>query len=288
MADDFAPYAHLLKAFARRFGGRVGICNIHDYNVCTSVLDWRVKEVTPPPDRFVRQVKAQYAGRPVVIRANNEFVQIKLSADLAAGLVFSVNRADSSQLTELSALRVGPNLPVFLCSDPFSASVASVLQAPTLQRAIECLELGPEESLHVYQNGVSAYTRPNSERRLETLLMGLVAFVAQLPPGGPVSLEVEDLPAEFHPLRGLIRTWGTTDDEEREELLSRATKAELSELVTRLKPYFGAIKSYLDRFNGASMPMSAIELGALAECGTEAILLLGPETKDEADARRRT
>jgi hypothetical protein len=288
MADAFATFARILKATASRYGGRVGICNIHDDNVCTSALDWQANEVTPPPDRFVRHVKFQYSGRRVAIRSNNEFVKIELSADLAGGLVFSVNRADQIMLTEPSELRAGQHLPVFVCSDTSLASVASALRTPAVQRAIEALELGPDESLHVYQNEIAAYIRPKSEHRLEVVLTGLATLIQHLPPAEAACLELKDLPNKFHSLLPLIQKWRQTDDEEREEKLSRATTTELRELVTNVEPHFAAINRYLDRFDGVPMPLSAIALGALAESAAEAALLLGPATKGQADPRAGT
>jgi hypothetical protein len=281
MADDAAAFARLLKAAARHHGGRLSTCNHQDPNVCTTHLDWRVAELSPPPDRFVRQVKLQYRGRRVAIRSNNKFVAITLYADLAPGLVFSVNRADRVMLTEPSELATGQDLPVFVCSGDCSASVVSVLRDPAVQRPIEALELGPEESLHVYANAVVAYTRPHSTHRLEALLTELASLIDHLPSAAEKDLELEDLPNEFHPLLPLIRKWGHTDDEERQEYLERASTSELRDLVTILEPRFVAINRYLDRFDGASMPPSAIALGALAECAAEALILLRSASNDE-------
>ena len=287
MADDAELFVRLLKAAARHHDGRLSTCNHHDPNVCTTQLDWRVEESSPPPERFVRQAKLQFRGHRVVIRSNNRFVAITLYADLAP-LVFSVNRADRVMLTEPCELRTGQGLPVFVCSLDYSASVVSVLRNPAVQRAIVALELGPEESLHVYGGALVAYTRPNSEQRLEALLTELASLVDHLPSAAKEELVLEDLPIEFHPLLPWIRKWSHTDDGERQEHLERASTSELRDLVTILEPRFASINRYLDRFNDASMPPSAIALGALAECGTEALILLRSASNDEGDSRGST
>jgi hypothetical protein len=140
-------------------------------------------------------------------------------------------------------------------------------------RAVETLQLEPEESLHVYRNKLTLYARPTSEARLDALVDGVVAVADRLPKAESVVVGFEDVPTEFSVLLARFRDWAISDDSERHERLMRAPRIELTALVESVTPLFTAINEYLDHV--ADNPSeSALALGALAECAAEAQLHL--------------
>jgi hypothetical protein len=75
-------------------------------------------------------------------------------------------------------------------------------------------------------------------------------------------------------LTPLIRKWGVTDDDERRELLEKASQETLKRLVKSVVPHLSSIDEYLDSFGTEALSEAAIALGALAECTLEAQLQL--------------
>jgi hypothetical protein len=98
----------------------------------------------------------------------------------------------------------------------------------------------------------------------------------QLPAGNDgQNIDLDVLPSEFKVLTPFIRKWGVTDDEERSELLGKASRATLERLVKSVSPHLSSIDEYLDSFGKGPLSDTAIALGALAECTVEAQLRLG-------------
>lgn len=88
-----------------------------------------------------------------------------------------------------------------------------------------------------------------------------------------------DLPKEFGHLIPLMQSWARSDDAERSEILARASNARLTRLVNQVEPHFASINRYLDSFQDGALSESAATLGTLAECTTEAQLLLARRHK---------
>ena len=244
--------------------------------MCTSTLDWRdvLERRPPPPDRFRHELKFKHGGHRVELRSNDQFVAIEVRGDFDVDTRFSINRPDWVVMAMSS-----PRLLKRLKFDKWPLFVNPPTQTPSLlrdvhiRRAIEALELGPDESLHVYRNQLTIYSRPASEERLSDLLDCSVALADRLPAAKKSVRSFADLPTEFQSLVPLIRKWAESDDSERLERLERASNAQMVDLVQRLVPLFPAINRYLDGFGGAP-PESAVALGTLAECATEAQFLL--------------
>jgi hypothetical protein len=72
----------------------------------------------------------------------------------------------------------------------------------------------------------------------------------------------------------LIKRWGISDDSERSEKISKASSNTLTHLASALELDFNEINDFLASFENRPLPECAIRLGALAECATEAQLIL--------------
>ena len=153
------------------------------------------------------------------------------------------------------------------------------LVQPEMLRCIENLELGREESLHVAGNVVMISLRPPSTQRIADVLNRLGPLIGQLPEPAMPAADFGDLPKEFGHLIPLIKSWVRSDDAERSDILARASNARLTRLVDQVAPHFASINSYLDSFSDGALSESAVTLGTLAECATEAQLLLARRRK---------
>ena len=167
-----------------------------------------------------------------------------------------------------------------------NAGVPPVIGRPDVLRAIEHLALGHDESLHVYGNGLTVYIHPKSAQRVADVVVGVATLAKHLPSTERLT-EFGDLPIEFRALVRLIDKWAKSDDQERADRLARASRERLESLVRQVAPHFASINAYLDRFQGGAMSDSAAALGTLAECATEAQLLLAKRSGSPAVPNRR-
>jgi hypothetical protein len=278
----------LLRALAKRYRVRVTALNLYDPNVCTSGIDWRdALENRPPPlDYFRYQTKLNVAGRSVRIRSNDRFIAVDLRGGFAIDNPFSVNRPDRvMMLLTHPVRRIGAKQwRVFL--EP-GKGVPAQLDQHAMRRPIQSLNLGTDESLHVYRNGLTAYMRPDSIQRVVDAMAAAVTIADELAAvKKPASSSVEDYPKEFRSLVPLVEKWAKSDDEERADLLARVTRSCLEDLVRQVTPYFTAINRYLDSFGDGPMPESATALGTLAESASEAQILLRPKVNRVVRKRR--
>jgi hypothetical protein len=273
MADDLALVG-FLKILAKRYRGRVAGLNLHDPNVCTSAFDWReaLTDRPPPVDRFRYQLKLKHDGQSFTVRSNDRFVAVRARGKFGSPVPFSINRPDRivMPLPRVTKLAAWKNWRVYIDTN---AGAPPVMKRPDVLRAIENLALGHDESLHVYGNGLTVYIRPKSAQRVADVVAGAATLANHLPSTERLP-EFGDLPIEFRALVGLIDKWAKSDDQERADGLARASRERHESLVRQLAPHFAAINAYLDRFRGGAVSDSAAALGTLAECATEAQLLL--------------
>jgi hypothetical protein len=268
----------LLRSLAKQYRARVVKENLHDPAVATSEVDWRTwNEQPPPPDRFRHQVKLKIDGRRFAVRANDRYVVVE-TRDVRSSVVFAINRPDH-------VLWLTHRLPKGLGSKKLALYVADgiaslpVLDQPEMLRRIEALELGREESLHVAGNGLLVYLRPRSTQRIADVLNQLGPLIDLLPEPAMPAEDFGDLPEEFGHLIPLMKSWARSDDAERSGILERASNVRLTRLVSQVEPHFASINSYLDGFHDGALTESAATLATLAECATEAQLLLARRRK---------
>jgi hypothetical protein len=285
MADD-RTLVGFLKILAKRYRGRVARLNLHDPNVCTSTFDWReaLDDRPPPLDRFRYQLKLKHDGQSITVSSNDRFVAVSARGKFGSPVPFSINRPDRvvmrlPRVTKLAALR---KWRVYVETN---ADVPPVMTRPDVLRAMEQLALGQDESLHVYGNGLTVYIRPKSAQRVADVVVGAATLANHLPSTERLP-EFGDLPMEFRALARLIDKWAESDDQKRADRLARASRDRLESLVRQVAPHFAAINAYLDRFRSRAVSDSAAALGTLAECATEAQLLLAKRGSPTVPNRR--
>jgi hypothetical protein len=265
----------LLKSIAKRMGKRVRALNLFDPNVCTSPIDpdcpWKILPL--PGDLFRHQLSIECKGRTVRLHANSHFMVGQVSGSFTID-AFSVNRR------ELGKSEVPPRISGFSALPIFAhrsgGQLAELLSSAALRQALGDLQLKEKESLHLYVNAVVFYLQRLSVREIMSAVEVTCALADQLPAGNDgQNIDLDALPSEFKVLTPFIRKWGVTDDEERSELLEKASRATLERLVKSVSPHLSSIDEYLDSFGKGPLSDTAIALGALAECTVEAQLRLG-------------
>jgi hypothetical protein len=264
----------VLKAFAKRHRARVSGFNLHDPNVCTSTFDWRegFDSRPVPSDRFRHRLKMKRGGVPIEIYSNDRFIQVSARGGSGSELPFSINRPDRIVLLKRRCQIPGAKRwRVYVAS---GARVPPALRHQRVRKAIDRLDLGPHDSLHVYANGLTVYVRPGSIERVAGVVAGVASLAKILKLKETPATPFSDLPEKFRPLIRLIRTWSNSDDLERSERMEKAPRQRLQRLVDEVEPHFRSINAYLDSFTDDALSESAAALGMLAEAAAEARLIL--------------
>jgi hypothetical protein len=272
-----ANQVDLLKNIAKQTRNRVRTLNLFDPNVCTSPTNpdrpWEKLEL--PGDFFRNQLSVECKGRKVRFRANSDFTVGQISGNFAVDL-FSINRRHyGASLTEIPLRIPGfPMLPVFARQS--STQLGELLSSTPFRQALDHLQLKEKESLHVGTDAIVLYLQRASEHEIMSAIATACCLAEQLPTGTEdEDIDLDALPSEFKGLAPFIRKWGVTDDDERNELLEKASRITLERLVKSVTPHLLSIDEYLDSFGTEALSGAAIALGALAECTLEARLRLG-------------
>jgi hypothetical protein len=271
MAGD--PVA-LLRSVAKQFGRSVRTICHFDFNVCMSPRHPdRPWEILPlPGDMFRHKVAIDFGGHKVRLLANGEFVVVEIRCDLEVDVV-SINRRDRIFCLKRSTFEAAgfPSLPIF--ADSTGDSLRRFLASPSLTQVLNALRLEESESLHIYGNGANLYFKPESVDEVVLAIKALCSFMDKLPTVGD-SVNLDELPPKFEDIFSLIREWAVADDELRTEMLEQKSEAALRKFVSAVEPHIPAINEYLDSFGEKALPEAATALGALAECATEASIIL--------------
>jgi len=270
MADPVA----VLTSIAKHSRTSVRETNLFDANVCTSPIDpdrpW--EHLPLPGDIFRHKVDIAFGARKVRLRANGEFVVVEIPSNLDVD-VLSINRQDKVFQLELSSFKVPsfPSLQVFASST--DDNLRQFLASTNFALALAALSLKEAESLHIYRNGPVLYLKRESPDEILEAVEILCDFVQKLR-----SLDecknLDGLPPEFKKLSALIPEWAEPDDEMRSELLERKSEVALRRFVDAVEPHIPSINKYLDSFSEEGLSEGAAALGRLAECATEARLIL--------------
>jgi hypothetical protein len=266
----------VLEEIARRRGSKVSACQEFDPNVCTFTQDPRNRAVlvASSGQPFLSKTIFQAGGLKVRLFANDSFLRAMLLHDLDVE-PFSLNRTDRVQLLKPAGQIVlaGRSYPVATRSGSVPGPHSGLFNTAGFLRLVETVNMGKEESLHVYGNGMAIYLVSPSAERADRIIEAGANFLSPLPARSRKA-DLRGLPANFAPLLPLVQAWGTLDDEEREERRDKAPRPALQTIVEQVKPYLLAIDSYLSQFGGAPLPEAAVALGALAEFVVETELFL--------------
>jgi hypothetical protein len=264
----------ILKEVAKQLGKETRPLNLFDPAVCKSRLDpkrpWLMRPL--PGDLFRDQISFERQGRKLKLRANADFIVVRISGNFDAAAACSVNRrAFSEKLAE--RIPGFPLLPVF--TSAANSNRSAFLNSAALQQALGDLKLKEKESLHIYTDAIVLYLQRASLEEVMSAIALACTLADQLPPAVTQDLDLNDLPEKFKDLFGLIPKWAVSDDEERSEMLEEASRDALQAFVASVSPHIPAIDEYLHSFGAEPPPEAACALGTLAECCLEAEMRLG-------------
>jgi hypothetical protein len=263
---------------------RVRKCEVYDSHVCSFEPDPSniAKIVTLQGQPFCKQTSFIKQGQKVRLYANDAFLNLLISHRHNKEHEFvmepiSVNRSIDF-LTPAGTMEAGgQSYQIFSRKGVLSADQSAIVDT-TLIGLLERLRPAPEESIHIYASDMVIYLyHPSLERTLRTIDLAS-SFLEHLPRPVPQQSNLSELPPQFHPLIPLIKAWGISDDGEREERREQTSRAVLQRIVDEIRPYYGAINSYLDSFGDHPEPDAATALGALAEFAAETDLYLKEKT----------
>lgn len=272
----------VLREIAKRMQSRVRKCEVYDSHVCAFEPDPSniAKVVTVEGQPFLNQTSFIRQGKKIRVFANDAFLNLLISQHSGKQREFvmepiSVNRSiDFLKLA--GALEAGGRSYHIFSREAKLSRDQSALAAKIIP-FLESMRPAPEESVQFYSNEIIIYLHhPSLDRALRTIDLAM-AFLERLPPLSAQHADLGRLPPQFHPLIPLIEVWGISDDSEREERRESMSAAVLRALVEEVKPYYGAINSYLDSFGDQPEPDAATALGALAEFAAETDLYLKGE-----------
>lgn len=272
-----------LNKVARKLGKRTSLLNLHDPQVSRYSFNWRdaLSNKPIPPDDFIRKVTFKANNLQVTLRVNDEYLVADIRGEFGDDVVCSfVNNTKfgfSRKIANKSLCKAYGH-KIFLASNSKTDKMLLILQNLSFQKLVKNLHLSQKESLHLWDGQATLYLQRFSWEEVSTALHILYDLVSLLPPRKEESPRFDKLPESFHKLVPLIKRWGITDDNDRSEKISKTSSITLNRLVSAVRPNFRAINGYLDTFGGNPLPDHAILLGALAECATEAQLVLAGRT----------
>jgi len=273
-----------LEEIARKLGKRTVFLNLIDPQVARSSWNWRdsFSNKSSPSDFFSRKLSFKANNLRVTLRVNDEYLVADIMGKFG-GLVicsFMNNRAhEPSRILASNSLCKAFECKVYVPIQD-TESTLSFLLNPSIQASVKALHLSKRESFHIGNGYASLYLqRFNSDDVLKTLDI-LYQLLALLPPADEESINLEELPRDFHKLIPWIRRWGICDDNDRSEKINKASSDTLARLVDAVEPEFNALNAYLESFQNEPLTESAIMLGALAEGASEAKLLLQRRSKE--------
>jgi hypothetical protein len=268
-----ADQVALLEGIARKFRTKVRSVNLHVSGFCATPLDpkepWKIPQ---PNDWFHRQTSLTRNRRTIRLYASRKYLRAKVGGHFMPRIC-SINRPDYWSLSNRPIARFA-TLPVYAAK--MDASLKSLLGSKPLERTLGKLELKPKESVVISQDCLELFLQRQSTSEVMSALAIACTFANQLP-ARREKRSLSALPQEFKTLQRLIRKWGVSDDDERNEIVQGASRPALKRLVGCVEPHLSAIDEYLDSFKAEPLSDAAIALGALAECVLEARAYLKAE-----------
>jgi hypothetical protein len=263
-----------LNEIARKYGKRTTSLNGIDPQVGRIPFDWKdifsEKDKPIPPDRFIRKVSYKVDDFKIMLCVN---ARIEGAFDNSVICSFVNNQVFDSKKSASEAVCKEYGFKVFVNSS-YEESTISFLQNPSFKNYINLLRLSPKESLHIGEGWASLYLQRFKCKDVLYTLDTLYQLLSLIPPAKDTPINFEGLPEKFKTLIPGIKRWAVPDDNNRSEKLAKASSKTLTRLVNTVSPYFTKINQYLDSFENRPLPEHAIYLGTLAECATEAQLIL--------------
>jgi hypothetical protein len=223
---------------------------------------------------FKLRVRFTIENEQIEVMGSEHTIAVHLKKKIDAGVV-SVNAPDVVMCTKRLAGNKG-------CDGTFDfytprgekTHILERLCTKKAQQLLHGLTLKTNESLHVYQNGITLHSLAQSEQDILNACHYLAALAQFL--SVPHYTAKPQLPKLFATLQELADKWAISDDSERADKLANATKEDLAILIDAVKPNFEQINRNLLKHDRED----AHVLRALAETTTEAMLQMSKKNAD--------
>ncbi|MBS1663405.1 MAG: hypothetical protein JST68_20350 [Bacteroidetes bacterium] len=139
-----------------------------------------------------------------------------------------------------------------------------------IKKPMARLALQKGEGVFLFKGAVELVLNPERSILPELAIASSLAQILERHfPQRQEEIDASKIPARLQPLVPFLGEWAISDDQEREEKVGAATKAQLKKLVATVNPLFGEINAWLDSFKKKSMTNEATLVGNLAELVAE-------------------
>ena len=233
--------SEILRFVAKKLGARVRKENCYDANVCEAEFSeetkWRARVLSGYP--FSLGLRTTFRDRRVHAMCNPDYVSCSVFGQLDVEQC-SINCPNKiSYVNQPSQLSVRGDFrwAVFLrAGQQPSVKLQKLLDDPAFHNTVQRLIRGPSESLHLFANAVTLYSKPNSGDEMVDVIDALSSLVGQ-DMSEVESVDFTVLPLSLQNLIPLIKRWAVPDDSERSDLLDEAPESELANHnVTLMSP----------------------------------------------------
>jgi hypothetical protein len=280
MADETKS---VLQQLRKTFKGRLSPIKVFDANVCESdTPPGRPWELNPVQGQFFSRIlRFTHKKRRVRLLENDEYVSGRVYVEIPTR-IFSVNAKNALYRRWIGAgdfTIADRSYPVFTKDGKLSEFEEGLFLREEFTALIVTADMRDGESLHFSAGDVHFYLKTPTAEHVQRVTESAIELADKIEVLEE-PLDLTSLPVQFHPLIPLIRKWAISDDGERADLLSNASKVALKKMVEKVSPYFEEIGTYLDSF-GETPPEAACLLGTLTECFMEAEIQIAKDQKSE-------
>jgi hypothetical protein len=167
-------------------------------------------------------------------------------ADLA--FTFAINRPDQICLIDKAAAGFEKlaSWRLFLAGSADTRPIREWLQTVEHRSLIDGFAFTTKESVQVYVNCVHAMVGPT--RVLQEVVERVLSLAESVPPAPVVEVVdcFNELPQDLRDLNKLFARWAISDDDERQERVTRSSKVQRAQLRRVVEPLLSRIDEYLD------------------------------------------
>jgi hypothetical protein len=164
---------------AKTHGSQVLKAQEYDPNICSFVHNRlnRAELIATSGQPLLNKTAFEFDDLPIKVFANDCYLRTMMFRELPE--TFSLNRIDN-----IVGLRSAGNITiagrVYQLGTPTGSIHAQVFQRPAFANMLDAINLGENESVHFYRNGLAYYLfRPEMDRA-ERILRQAAAFLHQL------------------------------------------------------------------------------------------------------------
>lgn len=264
----------VLQQLRKTFKGRLSRLTLFDSNVCECRTEpetpWILIPVEGQP--FSHQLRFTYRKRKVELLQNDTHVSLGVGGEFPSRIIsFNARDAWHSHWVCVGKFFVvaDKTYPVYTKDRTLSEFEHGLFRSEEFAALILATDMRAGESLHFYADEVKFYLKTPTIEHVQKVIERTIDLVEKIEVLEE-PLDLTSLPERFHPLIPLIKKWAISDDGDRADLLSNASKVALKKMVEKVSPHFEEIGTYLSSFGEKPPPEAACLLGTLAECFMEA------------------